>query len=518
MASMQDLANEAAQLSAAGKFGDAIDKYDKIIDMNDTIAEVFLNRGVAMFNAGDVEGAADSFQRAADLKPELTVAYSNLGNALKQLDRNTDAAAAYRKALDKDGKNTKIWTSYVHVLNAAGNFQDALQAAADGLKAIGSSHTPLHNERIFSFLNLGHVIDALPDVEAILKATPMETLPIEQRELYGMVLAQKGSQLMSDGKFKEAEKYLKRACDGDDAPQNLFPYGVCLIQVEKEDEAISVLKQAMEQDDKNWRIPVSLGTVYLRQKDFASAVEYLERSMELDDQPRNDPMVNFNYAVALMNLGRDAEAKAPLELVVSAEPENHVALGLLGTILIHERDFDQAAEVLERAAKLDPAQKDSSIHYNLGYARLMQDKPEEALRSFQRAQEINPSSEQAKAAVESLRTVVNEKVPERTSLRKSLFRRSSSRKSQSRSGASGEPSMDELLRVAQSRSASPYLSEDEMRKKAERAKTPLERIQALLGPEKPEYLRRRSMEGIRAGYVVALAEVYDEMTLENIRK
>ncbi|GBG30030.1 Tetratricopeptide repeat protein 27 [Hondaea fermentalgiana] len=496
MANLADLANAAAELSAAGKYAEAVEKYDEIIAINDGIGEIFLNRGVSMYKDGDFSGAAKSFKRAAELKPELTMAFPNLGNAYRELGRHKKAAEAYRRAVDDDPDNLRMWHNLATELTAAEEYEAAIDAAEEGISHASETYPPLHNARIVALFKIDRVMDSLEDIEAILEVSPMGELSDNQREVYSMVLSRKGYELMEAGNAEEAISYLERACEGDSSDANLYTYGVCLIQLGKDDEGTAALEESLAVNDSNWRAHVALGTVALRKREFEAAVEHFETAMSLDERPRKDSTINFNYAVALLNLGREEEAKEPLELVIAEEPDNHVARGLLGTILINEKDFGSAVDVLEQAVGLEGAKEDSSIHYNLGYARLMLDKPDEALESFEEALEINPESQQAQAAVESLRGVVG---------------------SGSSGGNDGEVSLEELLEASHSRSAAPILSEAEMRDEAAKARNPIDRIKVALSPERPEFLRRRSMEGIRAGYVLALAEVYDEMTQENLR-
>jgi tetratricopeptide (TPR) repeat protein len=494
MASLQALAQEASDLSAAGKHREAAAKYDAILKLNDSIAEVHINKGVALSQAGEARGALGAFQRAGELKPTLSNAHSNAGNMLRELGEHREAAKAYRAALKLDPSQAPWWTSLCNSLNACDKSDEASVAATEGLAAIRPKHfAALHNERIFAFFKLGRPDEAVDDVEAILEATPFAKLSDAQRQLYAMILSQTGGRLLGRGEAKQALPLLERACEGDASADNLFPYGVALLQLGREEEGRDVLQRSADKDPDNWRVHVALGTALMRQQKFPDACKAFERALR-HAEPKADPVVNFNYAVALMNAGgRDHEARAPLELVVAAEPDNHVALGLLGALLIASKDWKHAAEMLQRAAETKAGKDDATVHYNLGYARLMADQPEPALESFEESLRLDPKSEQAKLAVNALEPTAMARKERLTG-----------------------KEIEEAVKAARAKNAANPKQEKDMVRAMESATNPLERAKAMLSAQRPPFLRRMSMEGIQLGYVVAMAGAYDEMTLANL--
>mmetsp|Transcript_14948 Transcript_14948/g.47558 ORF Transcript_14948/g.47558 Transcript_14948/m.47558 type:complete len:503 (+) Transcript_14948:88-1596(+) len=496
--SLQALAEAAQKLSAGGKFLQAAEKYDEILKLNDEIAEVHLNKGVVLSKAGEDVDALEAFREAAKLKPELVGAHLNEGIMLKRLQRWEEAEDAFRRVVDREPDQASAWANMVLALNAMNEHEAALRTANEAVNAGHRGHPDIHNERILALFKLRRADDAIEDVEALLESKPMEQQGDTERNLYSMILMSHGCKLLSNGDNQEAESYLERACEGHESAVNLFPYGVCLGNQHKDDEAIPVLEKAMALDPSNWRIPVMLATIYMRQKKFDKASEFFERALK-QDEAKKDANLNFNYAVALMNTGRESEAKEPLEMVASVDPTNHQALGLLGTVFLQENDFPNAVETLEKAAKLPGAKEDSSIFYNLGYAKLMNDRPEEALEGFEASLKINPDNEQAKTAVKALR-------PEVLDGSKRVSRRdiadAASAAARERGSVNGK-----------------RISRRELERLALDSRSPLERAKLLLGAQRPAYLRRKSMQDLfRVGYVNALAGAFDEITAENIAR
>jgi len=490
MEEMQALVAEAQKLSADGKHQEAAAKYDQVIEMNDEIAEVHLMKGVSLSHAGEDDEALDAFQRTIELKKDLVAAYVNAGNILKRKDENAEAIKYYSDALKLDNKISAVWGNLCHCLNMEGECEESLRMSSKALKKLKDYSRQLHNERIYSFFKLDRPDESLDDVETILENEPMDSLSDDARSLYCLILSQKGSRLLGKGDAENALPYLKRAAEGDASSGNLFPFGVCLSQLGKDDEAIPILKKALKLDPDNWRIMVALGTIYMRNGDFEKAQKLFEKALD-HDEPAQDPNIHFNNAVALINLGRPEEAEDHLKFVLDNDPDNYHAMGLLGTLYLEDKQYDKAIDVLERAVKHPDAAKDSSMHYNLGYAKLMANHPDEALRDFKKSAKIDPSNEKAALAVKQLSP-------------KNLDKEMSKK------------AIEEAAKLGAGKQGKAYT---EIMKRVIDARTPLERIQALLTPQEPSFRPRRpSLEAITFGFVGAASTVFDEITVENLEQ
>lgn len=78
---LMKLSKEALEFSSQFKNEEAIKLYNKIIEMNPTIAQAYFNRGACKGNKFDFEGAILDYDKAIELNPEYMEAYGNRGNA-----------------------------------------------------------------------------------------------------------------------------------------------------------------------------------------------------------------------------------------------------------------------------------------------------------------------------------------------------------------------------------------------------------------------------------------------------
>lgn len=76
-----ELTEKALELSRQFKNDEAIKFYDKAIELNPTVAQIYFNRGASKGNTFDFEGAIKDYDKAIELNQDYMEAYGNRGNA-----------------------------------------------------------------------------------------------------------------------------------------------------------------------------------------------------------------------------------------------------------------------------------------------------------------------------------------------------------------------------------------------------------------------------------------------------
>jgi tetratricopeptide (TPR) repeat protein len=77
----------------------ALKDFDKAIELDSSIAQVYEQRGIVKHSLGDDDGAVLDFNRAIDLKPDSTVAYINRGLVWELKGKFTNALEDYNRAV-----------------------------------------------------------------------------------------------------------------------------------------------------------------------------------------------------------------------------------------------------------------------------------------------------------------------------------------------------------------------------------------------------------------------------------
>ena len=85
-----------------GKRKDAIESFEKAVDLNPKNSYARNNLGLALIYDKRFEEAADTLEQAVELEPVEAYMWNNLGMAYEQLDRLDDARQAYGNAVEME--------------------------------------------------------------------------------------------------------------------------------------------------------------------------------------------------------------------------------------------------------------------------------------------------------------------------------------------------------------------------------------------------------------------------------
>ncbi|MGB5325883.1 MAG: tetratricopeptide repeat protein, partial [Pseudomonadales bacterium] len=86
-------------LQRQDRLSEAIDIFDKAIELSPGIVETWVNRGIALKELGRVDEAIASYDKAIKLKPDYAEAHFNRANVLKDIGRFDEAVTAYERAV-----------------------------------------------------------------------------------------------------------------------------------------------------------------------------------------------------------------------------------------------------------------------------------------------------------------------------------------------------------------------------------------------------------------------------------
>lgn len=90
---------KAGILAAHGQYREALAILENIINIDPTVAEIYVNRGKALHHLGQYRAALSSFDRALKLKPTFAQAYSGKAGSLRMLKRLKEAIWCCEQAL-----------------------------------------------------------------------------------------------------------------------------------------------------------------------------------------------------------------------------------------------------------------------------------------------------------------------------------------------------------------------------------------------------------------------------------
>lgn len=207
-----------------------------------------------------------------------------------------------------------------------------------------------------------------------------------------------GRQLAEAGKHAEAIPLFQQALA--DSPENqtyLFALGRSQLESGATAEAEATLQKLIALNPAYVSAHYYLGKAQQANYRNAAAVESYRKEIEVSP----DKQVNLLMHVASVQLEMAKtqpaaldQARATLEQILAAEPNNTSALSQLADIYRQKGDRAKQEETYRRLVEADPTNADVTF-FNLGAIAINANRREEAAANFRKALEINPKHAEA---------------------------------------------------------------------------------------------------------------------------
>ncbi len=269
-------------------FREAIVAYEKALDLQPEDAELWVKQGKAYEGVQQFSAARDAYQRATQYEPNNAQAWLKLGILLENLSCLEDSLVAYDHVLKLEPNNLWAW-------HDRGKIQEALSQWDEALAAYGRA------------------IEIKPNFQ----------LAVESRK---RILLDQGrtQELVQWGHYSEALTLAKR--DHQKNPTHsstLLTYGTVLAKLQRSEEAIVILNQLLGSEldyAAAWRVR---GEVRSQRKDWAGALEDLDRSLALMPEASESWRMK---AQVLERLDRPEEALTAYTKALTLEPTDQESL------------------------------------------------------------------------------------------------------------------------------------------------------------------------------------------------
>lgn len=163
-----------------------------------------------------------------------------------------------------------------------------------------------------------------------------------------------------------------------------------LNSLERSEEAKELLESLAKKDPKDIRPLEALGNIARARKEYADAVGYFTRALELIGKP-DQRHWSYLYArgTAYERMKNWPAAEADLKRALALAPDQPLILNYLGYSWIDQgRNLKEGMKLIEKAVQLKP--DDGYIVDSLGWAHYKQGNYKEAVKFLERAVEIKP--------------------------------------------------------------------------------------------------------------------------------
>jgi tetratricopeptide (TPR) repeat protein len=382
----------AGKLYLAGRYPQAEQICRQVIVNRPNLADAHNLLGVVLNARGDPQEAVNCLQRAIRLNPDVPSFYSNLGEIERQRGNLDEADAALSKAIELDPSTAQAHSNLGIVHFDRKEFEEAA-ASYERAIALQPDFPEAHN-------NLGNAYRALDRRE---DAIACYQRAVGQRDGYAEAYNNMATALRDGQDFESAEHAYRKAITL--KPNYMEPYNnlaMMLSYLERSDEALRILGDALRIDEKHVGTLLSVARVQLKRGSHAVAIQaaemasgidpedyepyltlgeihhemddpqtaltYLDRAIELDKNEAGEPY-SFR-GVVLKSLGRLDEARASVRKALDINPKLYSAYANLNDLETFGADHDLLAKMQDILAEADDpeAERYISIHFTLGKA------------------------------------------------------------------------------------------------------------------------------------------------------
>ncbi|AMV35905.1 tetratricopeptide repeat protein [Planctomyces sp. SH-PL62] len=393
-ASTNDLRAEALTLYQAGRFVEALPRFDAVLERHPNDLEALVKRGNAYLRLDRPSKALSDFERVIQRDPLNTSGHTDRAVALMMLGRLDESEAAFVRSIrlrevplngarglgggGRDAVQEARATAYAGLAQVHHrlNRDDEALAEYDQAIRIYPSDPNSHIGRGDVHRALGDFPRALADLDEAVRLGPG----------YPRAFASRGRLLEDLKQDDRAEADYARAIEID--PSYTFAHrlrGGLRSRLGRNEEALEDFEIVARLRPNDAETLKDRGGVLVRMGKFEEALAELDRAIQID--PKNARAYQ-NRGAAYNSLARYEDAVADLDRAIALDPKNAGARTNCGLAYFMLGDFERSLEDLGEAVKLAP--RNAIVHFNRGnvYAKL--GLREQALADYQAVEEADP--------------------------------------------------------------------------------------------------------------------------------
>lgn len=162
---------EGTEFSKQGKLSEAIECFDKAIEINPSFELPWANKASGFLNLKKYDEALECTNKALELHPDWSEALKLKGMILINLKKNEESLECLEKAMNINPEDWSVWDNKGRALFNLARYNEALGCFDRSLKFNSRNHEVL-NLKGLSFLHLGKFDEALNCFDETLKIKP----------------------------------------------------------------------------------------------------------------------------------------------------------------------------------------------------------------------------------------------------------------------------------------------------------------------------------------------------------
>ena len=301
-----------ASLQGQGKLQEAVESFDKVIELKPDYAAAYSNRGAVLKELGQLEKAVENYNQAIQLQPDLAETYSNRGIALQELEQLVEAVESFNKAIQLKPDYTEAYSNRGATLQKLGQLDQAVENYDKAIQ--------IQPDYAEAYYNRGNVLKELGQLE---EAAENYDRAIQLKPDYAEAYSNRGLVLQDLGQLAEAvESYDKAIQLKPDYAETYSNRAVALQRLGQFSEAKESCDKAIQLKPDYAEAYSNLGSVLKELGQLTAALEHYDRAIQLKPDYAD---AYYNRGIVFQSLGQLAEALENYALAIQFKPDYIVA-------------------------------------------------------------------------------------------------------------------------------------------------------------------------------------------------
>ncbi|RJQ14913.1 MAG: PEP-CTERM system TPR-repeat protein PrsT [Nitrospiraceae bacterium] len=365
---------------ALGRGDQAMGEFDRAIELAPGLVDSHLKKGAVSLLSGDAQKAEEEFVNAVEIAPELLNSRIILARYYFKSRKFDQAIRTLKDGLKQSADDAVLYNIIGAAYLEAG---DKGNAGTNFRKAISS------NPKLFQpYFSLARLSLDKGDKEGAVKEYK-KILDADKGNVAALLML--ANVMEVDHKDEEALSYYMKAKE-QRKPQAYIALASYYQRKNRGEQAVKVLKEALDLDPKNIQVMELMGLIHQAGKNYKDALAAFRNLKVLS------PEAGARRTAGVHALMGDYD-RAIMELreVLAREVNKGVVLGDIVALQLQKKSYAEAEKTAKEIVALDP--DSDSGHLVLASVYSENRRSQEAVNSLKKALQLNPKSIETRVAI-----------------------------------------------------------------------------------------------------------------------
>jgi len=266
--------DEGIKLASEGKYENALECFDKAIEINPQYANAWFNKGCILADLNRYEEAIEANDKVIEINPQDADAWDQKGHLLYKLGKYEEAIEAYDKVIEINPQNADAWNDKGATLDDLNRYEEAIDAYNEVIE--------INPQYVKAWVNKANTLVALDRYEEAINAC---NRAIEIDSQYANAWVCKGAILADLNRYEEALECFDKALEINPRYANTsYNKGYILYNLGKYEEAIECFNKVLEMNPQDADALYYKGVIYTNLGNYEKAIECFYKVLEINPQ------------------------------------------------------------------------------------------------------------------------------------------------------------------------------------------------------------------------------------------